>query len=88
MRFKSIITGLAAVAMMATPTISAAQAGAGSVVVPAEETVEGSELRGGMRGNVAAILALLGVAGVAYLVIKALLEDKDALEEEPRPVSP
>ena len=88
MRLKNLITGIAAVALVATPTISAAQAARSSVIAPAEETVDGRELRGGLRDNAAAILALLGVIGVTYFVIKALLDDKEGLEEAPRPVSP
>jgi hypothetical protein len=54
--FKKVITAAAAVAMMAGSTVAAAQTAA---VAPANEAVEGSELRGG--GFFIPLIALLAI---------------------------
>ena len=64
MGFKGIIAATASVALMATPTIAAAQqvAPASTEVAPAGENVSGSELRGGFIIPLIALIAvILGV---------------------------
>lgn len=64
---KNILTGVAAVALTVSPTVAAAQAAAPTQLAPAEEAVEGSELRGGfiipLLAIVAIILGILAATG-------------------------
>ena len=57
MVFKKVVTAACAVALMAAPTVAAAQTAA--PVEPASETVEGSELRGGFIIPLIAIIAII-----------------------------
>lgn len=61
MGFKGIIAATASVALMATPTIAAAQAAptAATEVAPAGENVNGSELRGGFIIPLVALVAII-----------------------------
>ena len=68
MVFKGLIAAAAAAALVAAPTVASAQASAATAaaatteVAPAEENVEGSELRGGFIIPLAAIiLIILGI---------------------------
>lgn len=74
-----IVSALAAVALTAAPTIAAAQTAAAPA--PAEETVEGSALRG-EGGGVGQILPLLAIVAIVFL-IRELVKDRD-LGEVPR----
>jgi hypothetical protein len=68
MSSKRIVSALAAVALVAAPTIAAAQ------VAPAPETVEGSELRG--EGGVGQILPILAIIAIIFL-IREIVKDRD-----------
>ena len=57
MVFKKVITAASAVALMAAPTVAAAQYA--PPVEPASETVEGSELRGGWIIPLIALIAII-----------------------------
>ena len=64
MRFKGLIAATAAVALMATPTLAAAQASsaaarAATEGAPATETVEGDQLRGGWIIPLIALIAII-----------------------------
>jgi glycerol uptake facilitator-like aquaporin len=67
--FKGLIAATASVALMATPTIAAAQRGAPvgtTEVAPAGENVNGSELRGGFIIPLIAVVAIiLGILAAA-----------------------
>lgn len=69
MDLKSIIVATASIALMATPTVAAAQRGAPRIaaaeVSPAGESAGGSELRGGF------ILPLIGIAAIIAVIIIA-----------------
>jgi glycerol uptake facilitator-like aquaporin len=67
--FKGIIAATASVALMATPTIAAAQqaAPASTEVSPAGENVSGSELRGGFIIPLIALVAvILGILAATH----------------------
>lgn len=63
MRFKGLIAATASVALIATPTMAAAQATTAAVrtaeVAPAAETVEGEQLRGGFIIPLIALIAVI-----------------------------
>ncbi|MGZ8286485.1 MAG: hypothetical protein ACXW27_11880 [Allosphingosinicella sp.] len=63
MGFKGLIAATASVALMATPTMAAAQATSAAVrsaeVAPATETVEGEQLRGGFIIPLIALIAII-----------------------------
>lgn len=62
MRFKGLIAATASVALIATPTMAAAQATTAAVtaeVAPASETVEGEQLRGGFIIPLIALIAVI-----------------------------
>ena len=58
MAFKSVIAAVAAAALAIAPTVATAQNPA-PAPVPAEESVEGSEYRGGIMLPLAAIVAII-----------------------------
>ena len=69
MGFKGIIAATASVALIATPTIAAAQqaAPARTEVAPAGENVSGSELRGGFIIPLIALVAIiLGILAATH----------------------
>jgi glycerol uptake facilitator-like aquaporin len=67
--FKGLITATAAVALMAAPTVAAAQS---VEVAPASETVsEGSELRGGF------IIPLIAIVAIILGILAAVHDDDD-----------
>ncbi len=65
MAFKRLIAAATSVAMLAAPTVAVAQraatapAPATQMVAPADETVEGSELRGGFVIPLIALIAVI-----------------------------
>ena len=63
MRFKGLIAATASVALIATPTMAAAQATSAAArsteVAPATETVEGEQLRGGFIIPLIALIAII-----------------------------
>ncbi len=63
MRFKGLIAATASVALIATPTMAAAQATSAAAraaeVAPATETVEGEQLRGGWIIPLIALIAII-----------------------------
>lgn len=65
MAFRGLIAAAASVALMATPTMAAAQAsasasvGATREVAPATETVDGDQLRGGFIIPLIALIAII-----------------------------
>ncbi|HEY1604140.1 MAG TPA: hypothetical protein VGF77_00910 [Allosphingosinicella sp.] len=69
MGLKSIVIAAASIALMAAPTVAAAQRAApraaAAEVNPAGESVDGSELRGGF------ILPLIGIAAIVAIIILA-----------------
>ena len=75
MGFKGLVTAAAAVALMAAPTVAAAQS---VEVAPASETVnEGSELRGGF------IIPLIAIVAIILGILAATNDDDDDLPESP-----
>lgn len=72
MKFKGLIAATAAVALMATPTIAAAQA---TPVAPAVETVEADSQMAGLTGG-GIFIPLMALAAVV-LGILVLLDDDD-----------
>ena len=68
MVFKGLMTAATAVALITAPTVAAAQGAAATAraLQPAEETVEGSELRGGWFIPLAAVI--LVILGIVVLV--------------------
>jgi cytochrome c oxidase assembly factor CtaG len=74
-KFKGLIAATAAVALMATPTIAAAQAA--SPVAPAVETVEADSQMGGMMNGGGVFIPLMALAAI-LLGILVLLDDDDA----------
>ena len=66
--FKKVITAAATVAMMAAPTVAAAQS---APIEPASESVEGSELRGGF------IIPLIAIVAIILGILAAMHEDED-----------
>jgi H+/gluconate symporter-like permease len=72
--FKKVITAAAAVAMMAGSTVAAAQTAA---VAPANETVEGSELRGGF------IIPLVAIVAIILGILAATHNNDDDLPHSP-----
>ena len=68
MVFKKVITAASAVALMAAPTVAAAQS---APVEPAGETVEGSELRGGF------IIPLIALVAIILGILAATHDDED-----------
>lgn len=63
MGFKELIAATASVALIATPTMAAAQATSAAVrsaeVAPAAETVDGEQLRGGFIIPLIALIAII-----------------------------
>jgi hypothetical protein len=61
--FKGLIAATASVALIATPTMAAAQASAAAArtteVAPAAETVDGEQLRGGFIIPLIALIAII-----------------------------
>lgn len=72
---KKLITAVASLALVAAPTVAAAQS-APAPVAPASETVEGNELRGGF---------ILPLAVIALLIAGYFLFIEDGDED---PISP
>jgi glycerol uptake facilitator-like aquaporin len=73
--FKGFIAATAAVALMAAPTVAAAQS---VEVAPASETVsEGSELRGGF------IIPLIALVAIILGILAAINDDDDNLPPSP-----
>jgi hypothetical protein len=54
--FKKVVTAASAVALIAAPTIAVAQS---APVLPASESVEGSEMRGGFIIPLIALIAII-----------------------------
>jgi hypothetical protein len=69
------VSALAAVALMAAPTIAAAQSAAPA---PAQESVEGSELSG--AGQVLPLFIIIAIV----LLIREIVKDRDLGREDPR----
>lgn len=76
MSSKKFISALAAAALVAAPTVAAAQ------MSPAPETVEGSELRDSENGGVGQILPLLAIIAIVFL-IRELVKDRDIGFDDP-----
>ena len=74
MVFKKAITAVSAVALLATPTIAAAQT---APVEPASESVEGSELRGGF------VIPLIALIAIILGILAATHDDDDDLPHSP-----
>jgi glycerol uptake facilitator-like aquaporin len=73
--FKGLIAATAAVALMAAPTVAAAQS---VEVAPASETVtEGSELRGGF------IIPLIAIVAIILGILAATNDGDDDLPHSP-----
>ena len=81
MRLKGIIAATASVALMATPTMaaaqSAAQAAASAEVAPATETVDGEQLRGGF------IIPLIAIVAIILGILAATNDNDDDLPHSP-----
>lgn len=77
MSSKKFMSAIAAVALMASSSMAAAQ------VAPAPETVEGSELRGEGSG-IGQIFPLIAIIAIVFL-IREIVKDRDIGEN---PISP
>lgn len=80
MGFKGIIAATASVALMATPTLAAAQSSAVAAqeIAPANERVEeGNELRGGF------IIPLIAIVAIILGILAATNDDDDDLPHSP-----
>lgn len=79
MGFKGIIAATASVALMTTPTLAAAQtsAVAAQEIAPANERVEGNELRGGF------IIPLIAIVAIILGILAATNDDDDDLPHSP-----
>lgn len=75
MVFKKVVTAAAAVALVASPTIAAAQTAAPAE--PASETVQGSELRGGF------IIPLIALIAIILGILAAIHDDDEDLPHSP-----
>jgi cell division protein FtsX len=78
--FKGIIAATASVALMAAPTMAAAQASAAPAtteVAPADENVSGSELRGGF------IIPLIALIAIILGILAATRSGDDNLPHSP-----
>jgi len=71
--FKGLIAATAAVALMASPTVAVAQSAAAQTaqLAPADESVEGSELRGGF------IIPLIAIIAIILGILAATNNDDD-----------
>ncbi len=81
MVFKGFIAAVSAVALSATPAVasasSAAAASRATQVAPADESVEGSELRGGF------VIPLLAIVAIILGILAATQGDDDDLPRSP-----
>lgn len=79
MGFKGIIAATTSVALMAAPTMAAAQTAAPATteVSPAGENVEGSELRGGF------IIPIIALVAIILGIIAATRGNDDNLPHSP-----
>ena len=80
MGFKGFIAATASVALMAAPTMAAAQTSAAAAtteVAPADESVSGSELRGGF------IIPLIALVAIILGIIAATRGNDDNLPTSP-----
>lgn len=68
---KRIFTAAAAAALAVAPTVASAQQAAPAVPAPAQESVEGSQIRGGF------ILPLVLVVALAVLIYLLTHDDED-----------
>ena len=75
MVFKKVITAASAVALIAAPTVAAAQTA--PAMEPATETVEGSELRGGF------IIPLIAIIAIILGILAATNDDDEDLPHSP-----
>jgi hypothetical protein len=66
--FKKVITATCAAALMAAPTVAAAQS---APIEPASESVDGSQLRGGF------IIPLIAIVAIILGILAAMHEDED-----------
>ena len=75
MGFKGLIAATASVALIATPTMAAAQASAAAArtteVAPATETVQGEQLHGGF------IIPLIALIAIILGILAATHDDDD-----------
>ena len=81
MGFKGLIAATTSVALIATPTMAAAQASAAaaraSEVAPSTETVDGNQLRGGF------IIPLIALIAIILGILAATNDDDDDLPHSP-----
>ncbi|HEX8643634.1 MAG TPA: hypothetical protein VF702_06945 [Allosphingosinicella sp.] len=81
MSSKKFVSAFAAFALMAAPTMAAAQTQA--PLAPAEESLEGSSLRDGDDGGVGQILPIIAIIAIVFL-IRELVKDRNLGEQDPR----
>ncbi|HEY5723653.1 MAG TPA: hypothetical protein VIT45_15180 [Allosphingosinicella sp.] len=81
MAFKKLVASAVSLTLMAAPTIAQAQASATASAVhevgPADETVDGSELRGGF------IIPLIAIIAVILGILAATSDNDDDLPSSP-----
>jgi hypothetical protein len=71
MGIRKIVAAASAVALIVTPTLASAQQTAAAEVVPAAETAEGAELRGGF------IIPLIAIIAIILGILAAIHDDED-----------
>ncbi len=76
MVFKGLVAAATAVALSAAPTVAAAQMITPTQLAPADESVDGSELRGGFIIPGLAIILII-------IAIVIIVEDEDDLPTSP-----
>jgi len=81
MSSRKFVSAFAAVALIAAPTMAAAQS-VQAPLAPAAETVEGSEMRDGDSG-VGQLLPLIIIIALVFL-IREIVKDRDIGERDPR----
>ena len=77
MGFKGLIAATTSVALIAAPTMAAAQTSRANEVAPATETVDGEQLRGGF------IIPLIAIIAIILGILAATHDDDDDLPHSP-----
>lgn len=83
MALRSMMTGVAALALAVTPALGAAQTTAPTQLAPASEDVRGSELRGNFREDLTTLIVIIGSIAILYLLLEELVFEDDESKVSP-----